>query len=182
MNGNVPTKMFFTKGVGVHKDKLASFEMALRKAGIETCNIVHVSSIVPPQCVEVSKMEGVKMMRPGQITHCVMARSDTKEPNRLIAAAIGCARPKSQDEYGYLSEHHSFGETSQIAGEYAEDIAATMLATTLGIDFDPDLAWSEREKVYKASGKIFKTKHICQSAEGEKRGKWTTVVAAAILL
>ncbi|HJJ66696.1 MAG TPA: pyruvoyl-dependent arginine decarboxylase, partial [Methanocorpusculum sp.] len=26
----VPSKVFFTKGVGVHKEKLVSFEMALR--------------------------------------------------------------------------------------------------------------------------------------------------------
>ena len=40
-----PKKIFFTKGVGVHKDKLSSFEVALRSAGIEKCNLVYVSSI-----------------------------------------------------------------------------------------------------------------------------------------
>jgi arginine decarboxylase len=182
MNENVPTKLFFTKGVGVHKDKLASFELALRKAGIEKCNLVYVSSIVPPYCEIIPVKTGLGLIKPGEITHVVMARIDTNEPNRLICSAIGMARPKSPDEHGYLSEHHTFGETSLIAGEYAEDIAATMLATTLGIEFDPDTAWKEREQVYKASGKIFKTSHIAQSAEGDRHGKWTTVIAAAILI
>lgn len=176
----VPRKVFFTKGVGVHKDKLASFELALREAGIETCNLVYVSSILPPKCRVISKKDGIKLLKPGQITFCVMARSETNEPNRLIAAAIGMAMPKDKSNYGYLSEHHTFGETAKKAGDYAEDLAATMLATTLGIEFDAEQAWKEREQIYKASGHIFKTQNICQSAEGNKDGLWTTAIAAAV--
>jgi arginine decarboxylase len=84
--------------------------------------------------------------------------------------------------YGYLSEHHAFGEKAIVSGEYAEDLAATMLATTLGIPFDPDQAWDERKQFYKASGHIFKTKHTCQSAEGNKDGLWTTVLASAVFI
>ena len=178
----VPTKMFLTKGVGVHKDKLASFELALRDAGIEKCNLVYVSSICPPNCKLISKEEGLKYLEPGQITFCVMARSETNEPNRLIASAIGIALPKNSNNYGYLSEHHSFGETAKKSGEYAEDLAATMLATTLGIEFNPSTAWEEREDIYKASGQIFKTNNICQSAEGNKDGLWTTTISVAVLL
>ena len=90
----VPTRMFFTKGVGVHKDRLASFELALRDAGIEKCNLVYVSSIFPPNCKIISKEEGLKHLSPGQITFCVMARSETNEPNRLTVSAIGVALPK----------------------------------------------------------------------------------------
>jgi|SRR3989339_556566 len=178
----VPQKIFFTKGVGVHKDKLASFELALRDAGIEKCNLVYVSSIFPPGCKIITKEEGLPMLKAGQIAFCVMARNETSEPNRLIASAIGLAVPKDSNNYGYLSEHHSFGETAKKAGEYAEDLAATMLATTLGIEFNTDQAWEEREQIYKASGQVFKTLHICQSSEGNKDGLWTTVISAAVLL
>ncbi|MBM3250848.1 MAG: arginine decarboxylase, pyruvoyl-dependent [Candidatus Nealsonbacteria bacterium] len=178
----IPTKMFLTKGAGVHKDKLASFETALRNAGIEKLNLVFVSSILPPHCKIISRDEGLKLLKPGQIAFCVFARNETNEPNRLISSAIGVAAPKEPDHYGYLSEHHAFGEKAEKAGEYAEDLAATMLATTLGIEFDPDQAWEEREQVYKTSGQIFKTTHICQSAEGNKDGLWTTVIATVILL
>ncbi|MBN1590157.1 MAG: arginine decarboxylase, pyruvoyl-dependent [Pirellulales bacterium] len=179
----VPTKLFFTKGVGVHKEKLASFEAALRNAGIEKCNLVYVSSILPPNCKIVSKEEGLRLLSPGEIAFCVMARMESNEPNRLMAAAIGVAAPKANDkQYGYLSEHHGFGETARKSGDYAEDLAATMLATTLGIEFDSDTAWEEREQVYKASGQIFKTSSYCQSAAGNKSGLWTTVLAAAVLL
>ncbi len=178
----IPTKLFLTKGVGVHKDRLASFELALRDAGIEKCNLVYVSSILPPRCKVISKDEGLKDLSAGQITFCVMARNESNEPNRLMSSAVGIAVPKDENNYGYLSEHHAFGETAKKAGEYAEDLAATMLATTLGIEFNSDNAWEEREQVYKASGQIFKTTNLCQSAEGDKCGLWTTTIAVAVLL
>jgi arginine decarboxylase len=165
----VPTGIFFTTGHGVHKDRLSSFELALRDAGVEIAK-------------EMSRKEGTKLIRPGMITHCVMARQDTNEPNRLIAASIGLARPADPEKYGYLSEHHSYGETAKKAGEYAEDLAATMLATTLGIDFDPEKAWNEREQVFKMEKTILKTRNVVQSAEGHPKGIWSTVIALGIFI
>ncbi|MCE1188475.1 MAG: arginine decarboxylase, pyruvoyl-dependent [Ignavibacteria bacterium] len=178
----VPSKIFFTKGVGRHKEYLASFELALRNAGIEKCNLVTVSSIFPVGCKRISKEEGLKLLTPGQITFCVMARNSTNEPNRLVASSIGVAIPADPDMYGYLSEHHPYGESEKVAGEYAEDLAATMLATTLGVEFNPDTDWSERENIYKMSGKIVRSFNITQSAEGDKTGIWTTVIAVGVLL
>lgn len=178
----VPQRIFFTKGVGVHKDRLASFEAALRDAGIERCNLVYVSSIFPPHCKVISKEKGMEILKPGQITFCVMAKSETNEPNRLMSAAIGLALPADPNAHGYLSEHHSFGETGKKTGDYAEDLAATMLASTLGIQFDLDQAWDERKQEYIASGQIFKTSNICQSTEGHKDGLWSTVMAVAVFL
>jgi len=178
----VPTKIFFTKGVGVHKEYLTSFEMALRNAGIAEFNLVSVSSIFPPNCKKINRQEGLKILKPGAIVHCVLARNATNESNRLIAASIGAALPQDNNHHGYLSEHHPYGENSQKAGDYAEDLAATMLATTLGIEFNPDTAWNEREQAYKASGEIIKTFNITQSAEGHKDGLWTSVVAAAVFI
>ncbi len=182
MESNVPKKMFFTKGVGRHKEYLQSFEMALRDAGIAEYNLVYVSSIFPPNCKKISKEEGKKFLSPGQIVHCVMARNSTNEPNRLVSSSIGLAQPSDTSQYGYLSEHHPFGETDEKAGDYAEDLAATMLATTLGLEFNPDAAWDEKEQVFKASGKIIRTTNITQSAQGQKDGLWTTTIAVAVLI
>ncbi|MFH1711513.1 MAG: arginine decarboxylase, pyruvoyl-dependent [Nanoarchaeota archaeon] len=177
----VPKKLFFTKGVGRHKERLASFELALRDAGIEKFNLVCVSSILPPNCKVITKEKGLSDLQAGEIVHCVMARNETNENNRLIVSSIGCAVPSDNNAYGYLSEHHSYGETDEKAGDYSEDLAASMLATTLGIEFDADKAWSEREQEYKASGKIIRTRNITQSAQG-KEGVWTTVIAVAVFV
>lgn len=179
----VPKIMFLTKGKGVHKDYLTSFELSLRDAQIADLNLVSVSSIKPPGCRIVSIQEGRKHLLPGQITFAIMARSSTNEPNRLIAASIGLARPADElAHHGYLSEHHSTGETAQKAGDYAEDMAMEMLATTLGLPDEPSLAWDQREEQWKLSDKIYKTQNFTQSAEGNKDGLWTTVISAAVLI
>jgi arginine decarboxylase len=175
--------MFFTKGLGYHKNKLQSFELALRDAGVEKCNIVEVSSILPPHCKVITRKAGVAALKPGQITFAVMARERTNEPSRLVSAAIGLAQPKLQDQYGYISEHHGFGETAKKAADFAEDLAATMLGSTLGIDVDADAAWDERKQVYRVDGaRQFVSRSISQSAEGHKDGLWTTVIAMAVML
>lgn len=178
----IPRCFFLTKGVGKHKQHLQSFELALRNAGIHYCNIVNVSSIVPPECKLISRVKGLKMVEPGEITFVVLARNSTDEPHRLIAASIGVAIPSEKTSYGYLSEHHSFGQTDEVAGDYAEDLAATMLATTMGVPFDPETAWDERKQFFKTSGLVIKTTNVTQSATGDKRGLWTTVIAAAVFI
>ncbi|MBU2540147.1 arginine decarboxylase, pyruvoyl-dependent [Patescibacteria group bacterium] len=178
----IPTKVFFTKGVGAAKEKLTSFELALRNAGIEKFNLVSVSSILPPGCKKVPREKGLEDLKAGEIVYCVLARNETNEPNRLVAASVGCAIPAEGNQYGYLSEHHSFGETEEKVSDYTEDLAASMLATTLGVEFNSDSAWDEKEKVFKMSGKIVYTSNVTQTAEGNKNGLWTTVIAAAIFV
>ena len=176
----VPKRVFFTKGVGTHKDELRSFELALRDAKIEKCNLVQVSSILPPHCKTVSMNEGIKDLFPGMITYVVLSRCSSNEPHRLIAASIGCAIPTDKNAYGYLSEHHAYGQTDKTAGDYAEDLAAAMLASTLGIEFDEDKSWDEKKAVYRISDRIVRTTNITQSAI-VKNGH-TTVMAAAVFL
>jgi arginine decarboxylase len=178
----IPKYFFLTKGVGKHKEYLQSFELALGSAGIRQFNIVSVSSIIPPGCKLVSRENGLRMMKPGEIIFAVLAKNSTNEPHRLIAASIGVAIPSGKNDYGYISEHCSFGQTDKVAGDYAEDLAATMLATTMGIRFDPETAWDERKQLFKTSGLIVKTSNITQSATGDKEGLWTTVIATAVFV
>ncbi len=175
-------RCFLTKGVGKHKEKLTSFEMALRSAGIATFNLVRVTSIFPPHCRIVSRTEGLKHLSPGQVVFCVLSDNATNEPHRLIAASVGIAIPKDRSLFGYLSEHHSYGQPDDAAGDYAEELAAEMLATTLGVEFDPDKSWDEKKEIYKISNKIVRTLNITQSAVGDRNGLWTSVVAGAIFV
>jgi len=178
----VPKRIFLTKGVGKHKERLTSFELALRDAGIAACNLVRVSSIFPPNCKVVPRVQGLKYLSPGEVVFAVVAENSTREPHRLVASSIGLAIPADRSTYGYLSEHHSFGETEEVAGDYAEELAAEMLATTLNVEFDPDKSWDEKKEVYRMSNKIVRTMNITQSAVGDKKSLWTTTIAAAILI
>ncbi len=181
MSGLVPNKVFLTKGLGRHKYRLKSFEEALREAGIAQQNLVQVSSILPPKCKMVSRENGLLQLKPGEICYCVLARSDTNEHGRLVAASIGVAVPRDRNQWGYLSEVHSHGMDQRVAADMAEDLAAEMLGTTLGLEVDPNQAWSEKEQVYKSSGFIIRTSNITQTARGQ-RDLWTTTVAVAVFL
>lgn len=176
----VPKSFFLTKGIGVHRERLTAFELALRDADIEQQNLVSVSSILPPGCVEIERASGVATLRPGEITFSVMARTETDEPGRRIHSSIGLARPSEPSMYGYISEHHGYGMTREQSGDYAEDLAATMLASTLGVEFNPDAAWNERKSVYETSNLIIGSTSITAYAEGDASGRWTCAVAAAV--
>ncbi|RII01057.1 arginine decarboxylase, pyruvoyl-dependent [candidate division NPL-UPA2 bacterium Unc8] len=178
----IPQKLFLTKGVGKHQERLQSFEAALRTAGIAAHNLVRVSSILPPGCRIISQEKGKKLLSPGQIIYAVISEQSTNEPHRLLAASIGVAVPTEKAQHGYLSEYHSFGQTARAVGDYAEDLAATMLASTLGIPFDIDKAWDERKQIYKMYNQIVRTTNITQSAVGNSKGLWTTVIAAAVFI
>ncbi len=164
----VPKKIFLTSGVGVHEDKLTSFELALRDAGISPFNLVKVSSIFPPHAELIEKKEGLKELKHGQIVHCVMSEIATCEPSRLIAASIGLSVPKEDHLHGYLAEYSEFGVEENEAGKKAEEMANHMLQTLF------------EENDIKSHIKF--SKSISKSAYGDKNRRWTTVIAAAVLV
>jgi len=178
----VPKRLFLTRGKGVHEDRLTSFEYALRDAGIAGTNLVLISSIFPPHARLVSRKAGLGEIRAGQILFTIYSKNQTNEPHRLCAASVGVAQPKDKNRYGYLSEYDSYGQNEKQAGDYAEDVAAQMLASSLGIKFDIDKSWDEKRQQWTISGQIYKTSNVTQTAKGNRDGKWTTVFAAAVLL
>jgi arginine decarboxylase len=177
----IPKAVFFTKGVGRHKYRPQSLELAMRHAGIEKYNLVQVSGILPARCKILTVKEGLKRLTPGQIVFGAWSESSTDEPNRLLCAGIGVAMPV-KDQYGYMAEHHGFGMTEERIGDFVEDMAATMLATTLGIEFDPAKNYDERKEIYRMSGNVVRTRNIVQTAEGDKHGLWTSVIASAVFI
>ncbi len=176
----LPTKAFLTQGIGRHKEKLTSFEEALREASIAQYNLVRVSSIWPPHCRMVSRKAGVKNLMPGQVLFAIVAEAATNEPSRRATASVGLAIPADASHHGYISEHHAFGVGKRSAGDYAEDLAASMLATVLGVPFNPDQAWDERKELWKLSGEIVRTTNMSCTAEAREDGKWVTVVSAVV--
>lgn len=178
----VPKEIFLTKGIGMHKEKLASFELALRDAGIASLNLITVSSILPPKCDFIDKKEGVKQLHPGQIVPIVLARSESNKPSTLVSSGVGVAVPRDREDYGYLSEHHGTGMDDYQMEEYVEDLAAEMLATTYGIKFDPDASWDEKRELWSIDNRIVRTRSVVQTGSVSSEGLWTTTVAAAVLI
>lgn len=180
MSSLVPKKIFFTRGVGRGESMLQSFEEALRDGGIAQFNLSSISSIFPPFAEVVDRNEGLKLLSPGQIVFTVLARNSSNELNRMISSAIGYAIPADRSKWGYLSEHHSFGETEKVAGFFAEKLAAEMLASTMGLV--DNLVWDKEKEEYVLQDKILTTRNICSTAVVLNAGEWTTTISAAVLI
>ncbi len=181
-NNWVPKKIFLTKGKGLSKERLTSFELALREAGIASLNLITVSSILPPNCDFISQKEGINSLNSGQVVPVVLARSDSNKIGDTVSSGVGVAIPKDKRHYGYLSEHHCIGMDDYSMEEYVEDLAAEMLATTYGVNFNPDASWDEKRELWKIDDRIVKTKSIIETEKLDVKGYWLTTISAAVLI
>ena len=177
----VPQKVFLVRGRGRHKEKLVSFEQALREAGIAPYNLVRVSSIFPPHCRYIAKPAGLKLLQPGQILFVVLSENATDDPGQTISASIGMAVPDDPSRYGYLAEHSDTGKSVRDTGRHCEYLAAEMLATKLGHTLKTPGPEGAGRSFRISNGLSLKTRSVTQGAKGEE-GLWTTVVAAAVLI
>lgn len=171
-----PRKVFFTTGVGKDKERLLSFEKALRNAGIEKFNLVPVSSILPPRCEIVSRKEGLKYLSPGEVVFCVLSLNSSNEKNKQIFASVGCAIPSDRNVHGYISEHHGFDKNKEEVENYVKYLASYMLATTLGLKLNDrkNLNSFVKNKGIKELGFV--------QVEKTKNNLWTTVIASAVFI
>jgi len=97
----IPKEFFVTSGKATSRvSELNAFDQALKKAGISQCNIVSVSSVLPPKCEE-KKWKEIPI---GAITYAVVARMDGKEKT-TIGAGIAWAWEKDK-KYGIVAEAH----------------------------------------------------------------------------
>ena len=164
----VPKFAFTTSGRGIAKEKLASFEMALRDAGIAEYNLVKVSSILPPNCKIINKKKGISMLSPGQIVFVVMSEQSTNEPGRQITASVGIAIPPDRSKHGYLSEHHSYGQTKKESGIYSKNLAAYMLATIMDGSINAEKNYNQQKDLWKIKGKPIQTKEVTSYSCGDQ--------------
>tara|TARA_Y100000996_G_scaffold366508_1_gene311831 strand:+ start:214 stop:756 length:543 start_codon:yes stop_codon:yes gene_type:complete len=178
----VPKYAFIVSGCGKAKEKLASFEMALRDAGIAEYNLVKVSSILPPNCKIINKKKGISMLSPGQIVFVVMSEQSTNEPGRQITASVGIAIPPDRSKHGYLSEHHSYGQTKKESGIYSKNLAAYMLATIMDGSVNAERNYNQQKDLWKIKGKPIQTKEVTSYSCGDQNGNWVTVLSAVVLI
>ncbi|HEX2606072.1 MAG TPA: pyruvoyl-dependent arginine decarboxylase [Flavisolibacter sp.] len=180
----VPVSYFLTKGKGIHQKELRAFETALREAGIHTCNLVKVSSIIPPGCKRISKEEGMRLLQPGAITFAVLAQSATNEPGQLVGAGIGLAQPTDDTVHGYLTEvEETIGRTDADIRQDAEEMAIENLISEWGHEnFDAESVQETGKKKYRLFRKELSVDSIAQTAKGADKNQYTVVVAAAVFI
>ncbi|MDH4221365.1 MAG: pyruvoyl-dependent arginine decarboxylase [Candidatus Bathyarchaeota archaeon] len=99
----IPKEFFITSGKATSPvSELNAFDLALKKAGIAQCNLVPVSSILPPGCKE----RKWRKIAAGAITHAVIARMDGDE-GTTIGAGIAWAWENDR-KFGLVAEAHGY--------------------------------------------------------------------------
>jgi len=120
----VPKRIFFTKGVGKHRERLTSFELALR-AHVRRIKQLRVPGVV---CLQArSRSTGLKYLTPAK-SSCRSRRKTAPAKQHRAGVQLGVAIPSDRNTYGYLSEPPLFASPKTRAGDYAEELAAEMLA------------------------------------------------------
>ena len=100
----VPRRVFFTAGTGQHRLERVALQHAMREAGVSQCNLVKVSSILPPETEIISRERGVRLLRPGNIVFAIIAQAQTNEPHQRITPAIAWANPDKPGVPGFIAE------------------------------------------------------------------------------
>jgi arginine decarboxylase len=99
----IPKEFFITSGKAISPvSELNAFDLALKNAGVAQCNLVAVSSILPPKCKE----RKWRKLPPGAITFAVMARMNGEE-GTTIGAGIAWAW-EANGKYGMVAEAHGY--------------------------------------------------------------------------
>ncbi len=183
MPAAVPRKLFLTKGLGRHEDRLVSLALAVRNARIAQLNLVQVTGgILPPQCELVTAQEGLRRLAPGQIVHAIVSTAATNEPYRVVAASTAVAMPKDRSRPGCLAARDSAGESEQQAALRTEELAVAQLAALLGIELDRRAAYDANQDLWTLARDVVITRSVTQAVSGDRSGHWTSVIAAALFM
>lgn len=177
-----PKKVFFVKGKGYHRFKAFSFKKALKDAEIEKFNLLKVSSILPPHCIEIDKKKGLQELKTGKIVYSVLSRISSNKYNHRVSSSIGVAKPIDKEKCGYLSEYHSVGMTPKKVGKIAENLAIEMLTTSSRTSIDLEVNHNFNKGDYRWKKEIRESKNITESTFVRKEGLWLTTIAAALFI
>jgi len=93
-----------THGTGEGNSSLTSFDNALLSSGIANYNLVKISSILPADSKECTKVS----LKEGSILHTAYADITSSKVGETISAAIGVAIPKDNDKIGVIMEYAGY--------------------------------------------------------------------------
>lgn len=106
----VPTQYYFARGCAEGFTELNAFDGALLNAGIGNTNLVRMSSILPPHCVEVPPVK----LPQGSLVPVAYSSIASSEPGVIITAAVAVAYPEDEDHCGLIMEYHDFGRKDDV--------------------------------------------------------------------
>ncbi len=121
----IPKAFFVTSGKALSMvSRLNTFDLALKDAGIAQCNLVSVSSIIPPNCEETA----LRTLPVGSITYAVISKAEGK--GEMISAGIAWGVGE-RDGSGVVAE--AYGKMDEATARKKLDKKIQEMANIRGI-------------------------------------------------
>jgi len=177
----VPKQMFFTKGVGYHRNKLQALNQRFVMPASRSATLLRYRASSRRNVRLSLRPRGSRNSKQGKSPSLFLPRGDSGTKPSGFCIRRSCTTEK-QEAIRLYQRTPWFWPDSQEGFDFAEDLAATMLASTLGIELDPDKDWNERKMVYQVGERQFVSRSTAQTARGHKDSLWTTVIACAVML
>ena len=103
-------KIKITSATGVGPTELAAFDNALVNAGVANCNLIYLSSVLPPGSDVISSEHPIKHNAGwGDRLYVVLAQKRTSHRNEEVWAGIGWMQDP-ETKKGLLVEHYGLNE------------------------------------------------------------------------
>lgn len=110
------SKYFLGSGATDAPTPLNAFDHALLDAGVGDCNLIRLSSILPPGCQRVERQQ----LPYGALVPVAYADMTSSEVGAWISAAVSVAIPADPTLPGLIMEHHGFGRLVETEAKVRE--------------------------------------------------------------
>jgi arginine decarboxylase len=177
--------VFFTAGRGVHEHERVAVQHALREAGVGDCNLVKVSSVIPPGCRVIDRAEAKELLRPGNIVFAVIAQAVTQEPHQRLSVGIGWAIPEQEGVPGYIAEveeEQARGLSGDACADEVGTTAVRLLAERLRAKVDAEVPWKRHKGWFNLGRTRATAGSLTSTVVGDEKGRYTAAVALAVYL
>jgi arginine decarboxylase len=180
----VPQKVFWTKGVGTHKENKNARDAASREAGVGKLNLVTVSSILPPGIQEIGLDEFIKLVQPGEIVFSIHGVCESNVPGQKVCAGMGRARPWDKSHTGYVTElFEEPGVQEEDIQKRVETMALQLFADENGVEgFTAEDVWKKGKTTYEVGGIKVEIDSIIASGVCNHDGDYTCAMVMAVFV
>jgi arginine decarboxylase len=158
---------------------------ALRQAGVADCNLVKVSSVLPPGVRLIDRAEAEQLLRPGNVVFAVIAQAVTQEPHQRLSVGVGWAIPDKPGVPGYVAEVEEEQGHGMSAEACADEVGATairLLAERLRVKCDAETLWKKRKSGLALGRTRVLADSLTETVVGDEQGRYTAAVALAVYL
>ena len=127
-----PYEYFLTKGKGESSAgskglpyETGSYDAALNVAGIENTNVIEYTSVIPIEAKQISKEEGLKRLKWGEVLECIKAQSNGRRGSKVSAAVMTTTIEDPKGKYlgGFACEYSGSGTREDAENSLGQSIA-----------------------------------------------------------